>query len=222
MFSEEETLDNDADNSPVTAQEQSGDGGDNQDNADDDDQPAAAVDDAWMAAFEADEDTAQWATFQARVSGKKQDQVLRYCDGGGGPLWAVASGSLPAGAAPLPPPCARCGGARRYEMQLTPQLLHYLRVDWATVAVYTCARSCGGGGGGGGYVEEFAWVQCSCFRRRRGRLQRQGSGQVIDCSSLLRRRRGRGGESASQSGHDSLGLVSLGFIQKKNKKLITG
>jgi hypothetical protein len=123
MFSEGETLDNDADNSPVTAQEQSGDGGDNQDNADDDDQPAAAVDDAWMAAFEADEDTAQWATFQARVSGKKQDQVLRYCDGGGGPLWAVASGSLPAGAAPLPPPCARCGGARRYEMQLMPQPL---------------------------------------------------------------------------------------------------
>jgi pre-rRNA-processing protein TSR4 len=183
-----------------------------------------------LATFEADEDTAQ------RASGKKQDQVLRYCDGGGGgPLWAVASGSLPAGAAaPLPPPCARCGGARRYEMQLMPQLLHYLHVeardpdplDWATVAVYTCARSCGGGGGGGGgYVEEFAWVQCSCFRRRRrGRLQRQGSGQVIDCSSLLRI---VGDEAEEGSLPASLvttlsGLYLWDSFKKKNKKLITG
>nr|CAB3451710.1 unnamed protein product [Digitaria exilis] len=125
-----------------------------------DDEEAAAVDEL-MDDFEADEDNARWAAFQAIISPKKkQDQVLRY--GGARPLWAVASGALPAGGAP---PCARCGGARRFELQLMPQLLHFFHVeacdpdpvDWATVVVYTCARSCGGGGSG--YVEEFAWVQ---------------------------------------------------------------
>jgi len=38
-------------------------------------------------------------------------------------------------------------------------------MDWGTLAVYTCVRSCGGGGEGGGdggegrYVEEFVWRQ---------------------------------------------------------------
>ncbi|CAN6196665.1 unnamed protein product [Urochloa humidicola] len=156
----------------TAAQEQGvdGGGGDEQENAADDDHDdeeaaAAAVDDALMGAFEAaeDEDTARWATFQARMSADS-DQVLRYC-AGGRPLWAAATGSL-TGAAPA---CGRCGAARRYEMQLMPQLLHYLRVevrdpdplDWATIAVYTCTNSCGGGG----YVEEFAWVQLHPARR---------------------------------------------------------
>ena len=73
--------------------------------------------------------------------------------------------------------------------QVMPQLLSYLGVDeddpsapdWGTIAVYSCAASCGGGGGGGGgatsvggdgdgcgnggggddsaYAEEFVWVQ---------------------------------------------------------------
>lgn len=55
-----------------------------------------------------------------------------------------------------------------FEMQLMLQLLHYFRVEprdpdplnWATVVVYTCARSCDGGEpSGSGYREEFAWVQ---------------------------------------------------------------
>ncbi|KAL6647660.1 hypothetical protein ACP70R_015097 [Stipagrostis hirtigluma subsp. patula] len=124
---------------------------------------------AWMDAFEAgdDDDAARWASFQARFNTAGQgQQVLRYCsDATARPLWAAASGCLAGGAAP---PCAHCGAPRLYELQLMPQLLHFLRVeardpdplDWATVVVYTCARSCDGGGGGeGGYKEEFAWVQ---------------------------------------------------------------
>jgi len=119
-----------------------------------------------MDALEAgDEDTACWAAFEARVS-PERGQVLRYsvaAGEGARPLWAAASGALAAGGAPA---CRRCGAARRFELQLMPQLLHYMGVeardpdllDWATVAVYTCERSCGGEGSGG-YVEEFAWVQ---------------------------------------------------------------
>jgi pre-rRNA-processing protein TSR4 len=70
----------------------------------------------------------------------------------------------------LPPP--------KYYLQVMPQLLSYLGVDeddpsapdWGTIAVYSCAASCGGGGAGGGgdggdgdgpsaYAEEFVWVQ---------------------------------------------------------------
>ena len=66
-----------------------------------------------------------------------------------------------------PPPCERCGAKRGFEMQVMPQLLHFLKVedrnrkpqealDFGTIAVYTCTASCGQGGG---YVPEYAWVQ---------------------------------------------------------------
>ncbi|RLN35849.1 Programmed cell death protein 2, C-terminal domain containing protein, expressed [Panicum miliaceum] len=83
---------------------------------------------AWMDAFEeADEDTACWASFQARVS-PEPEQLLRY---------SVAAGGAPA--------CPRCGGARRYELQLMPQLLHYLGVEasrW-TGPPWPCTRASG-------------------------------------------------------------------------------
>lgn len=85
--------------------------------------------------------------------------MLRYSvtGEGGRPLWR----QVPYRRRRLGMPWS--GGARRYKLQLMPQLLHFMGVeardldplDWATVDVYTCKCSCGGTGEGG-YVEEFA------------------------------------------------------------------
>ena len=61
------------------------------------------------------------------------------------------------------PACSACGAPRRFEFQVLPQLLYYLgpngaALDFANLAVYTCANSCGDGVTEG-YTEEFVWVQ---------------------------------------------------------------
>lgn len=82
------------------------------------------------------------------------------------PLW-------PTKPTPEPRPCERCGGPRLLELQLVPGLLHALDVglawhsehgagqgvstddwNWLSVAVFTCARSCGGAGDGAGVTQE--------------------------------------------------------------------
>lgn len=103
------------------------------------------------------------------------EQVIRYARWEDGqPLW-VSSESVP-GRKDVPS-CERCGAKRDFEFQVMPQLLHYLRVDskavmptspdqpgrlgamdWGTLAVYTCTRSCSASKGPG-YVEEFVWRQ---------------------------------------------------------------
>ena len=44
------------------------------------------------------------------------------------------------------PQCARCGGERHFELQLTPALLSFADfadvVDWSTILIYSCERSC--------------------------------------------------------------------------------
>ena len=66
-----------------------------------------------------------------------------------------------------PPPCELCGAKRGFELQVMPQLLHFLKVedrnqkpqtalDFGTIAIYTCTASCGQEGG---YASEYAWVQ---------------------------------------------------------------
>lgn len=75
------------------------------------------------------------------------------------------------------PPCQHCGAPRDFEFQLMPQLLSNFdpktaasaaHLDYGTIAVYTCSRSCSGAAdsattttapGLGRYREEFAWVQ---------------------------------------------------------------
>jgi hypothetical protein len=85
-----------------------------------------------------------------------------------------------AAAAPAVPPCARCGAPRLFEFQLLPQALSYLLpggkadvaasgpsglagvdLDFGTIAVYTCSRSCVGGAADAdsAYASEAAWVQ---------------------------------------------------------------
>ena len=118
---------------------------------------------------ESSQEQQHWVAFQARLA-RAPDQVLRYCRAmGAKPLWPSLEGQ-PREADIAP--CAYCGGARTFELQLLPQLLYFLGVqnetdndslDWATIAVYSCAASCNNGGGSGssceGYAEEFAWVQ---------------------------------------------------------------
>lgn len=111
-----------------------------------------------------------FAAFAARIA-KEPAQVLRYCfEEGAVPLCPAPDGIPAADAVPR---CELCGGQRRFEFQVMPQLLNHLGVDpsdpkgpdWGTIAVYSCAKSCGGGElpagkkGGSSYVEEWVWVQ---------------------------------------------------------------
>ena len=113
-------------------------------------------------------DQQHWAAFQARLA-RAPDQVLRYCRDsikGAKPLWPSLQDQPKESDIP---PCHNCGGPRMFEFQLLPQLLYFLGVqnetdndslDWATIAVYTCAASCNKTESScEGYVEEFAWVQ---------------------------------------------------------------
>ena len=110
------------------------------------------------------------------------DQVLRYRLGGP-PLWAGrqyrecrpchvrGSTEVGKGSGVSVPPCGRCGGARQFEFQVQPQLLHYLtkgvnedsaawQLDWGVVAVYTCAAGCAlDAQAEQPYAEEFVWRQ---------------------------------------------------------------
>jgi len=95
----------------------------------------------------------------------------------GAPLWFLKDHQPPRGAVP---PCARCGAPRLFEFQLLPQALSYLLpggkadvaatgpsglagvdLDFGTIAVYTCSRSCVGGeaDAADAYAQEAAWVQ---------------------------------------------------------------
>lgn len=112
-----------------------------------------------------------FASFQAQV-GKEPSQCLRYCfDPAAKPLWPSRK-NVP-GPADIPN-CERCGAPRQFEFQVMPQMIVHLGVpaddpsapDWGTIAVYSCAASCGSGvqpGAGSAdesaYMEEFVWVQ---------------------------------------------------------------
>jgi len=95
--------------------------------------------------------------FRKRVA-YQPDQILRY-DRSSEPL-CVASDKMPIEEVP---PCQYCKGPRVFEFQVMPQLLNYLGqdslegyLDWGTIAVYTCEKSCGEGMK---YKAEFAWQQ---------------------------------------------------------------
>ncbi|KAF1321187.1 Programmed cell death protein 2, partial [Globisporangium splendens] len=92
--------------------------------------------------------------FLTRVELAK-DQVLRYSRWHEkNVLWVHSSGILEDENAI--PACPHCGGERKFEFQVLPQLLFYLHVDqksslseikeksceWGTLAIYTCVNSC--------------------------------------------------------------------------------
>lgn len=82
-------------------------------------------------------------------------QVLRFCRWAGAePLWLGSAGKPQPGAEGVSPPCT-CGAPRDFEFQIMPQVLDALQVpprlgaggshdelDFGTIAVYTCTRSC--------------------------------------------------------------------------------
>jgi pre-rRNA-processing protein TSR4 len=103
-------------------------------------------------------------SFMQRVAAEPA-QCLRYGRWGENetrPLW-VASETIPVDV----PACEHCGAPRDFEMQVMPQVLHFVGnghgpdvgstgLDFGTIAIYSCTNSCQGSSD---YVAEYAWVQ---------------------------------------------------------------
>ena len=105
---------------------------------------------------------------------EEEEEGEGFAEGPGVPLWFSSA------AQPAPgdiPACARCGAARVFELQVMPQALHFalgagveeaaVSLDFGTVAIYTCSRSCPLGAEVP-LVEEVAWVQTSGEKRDKG------------------------------------------------------
>ncbi|KAL8330022.1 hypothetical protein RB597_005364 [Gaeumannomyces tritici] len=133
--------------------------------------------------FESSMDT-DFQKFADRV-GQNPDQVIRYEYAGAPLLYSRGDdvgralgaaddeedGGRKIKAAGGMPPCANCGAARVFEVQLTPQAIADLEaggedgldgMDWGTVIVGVCSRDCqerAAGDGETGYLEEWVGVQ---------------------------------------------------------------
>lgn len=100
---------------------------------------------------------AQFQRFKEKIE-SYPDQVLRYSKGSE-PLW-VSDSNQPTSI----PECQLCGGPRRFEFQIMPQMLNDLRldsasdtgIDWGTLAIYTCSDNCDLGSA---YKKEYVWKQ---------------------------------------------------------------
>ena len=94
-----------------------------------------------------------------RVTKRAPKQVVRYSRGGK-PLWVSDKE-----AAENIPNCELCHGPRIFEFQIMPQLLASLKldelngdsVDWGTLAIFSCQKSCGSTFPA--YKKEFLWRQ---------------------------------------------------------------
>jgi pre-rRNA-processing protein TSR4 len=76
----------------------------------------------------------EYLQFLSRVRRGGAKQVLRYCrwNDDSGPL-AVSSAAAEQHRETTPPLCEHCGGLRKFEFQIMPQLLSYLQVDGDTL-----------------------------------------------------------------------------------------
>eukprot|EP00298_Acanthocystis_sp_HF-20_P026604 c4399_g1_i1.p1 GENE.c4399_g1_i1~~c4399_g1_i1.p1 ORF type:complete len:371 (+),score=148.07 c4399_g1_i1:91-1113(+) len=103
----------------------------------------------------------QFLKFQKRIK-QHPDQVLRYSitREDAAVLWISSQNQIN-----NVPPCEHCGKERVFEMQITPQLIHYLEqdelldtaIDFGTLVIFTCKDSCDAEGVG--YFPEFIWRQ---------------------------------------------------------------
>jgi len=97
--------------------------------------------------------------FQARIK-HNPEQVIRYQrEEKSEPLW-ISKLNMPMDI----PKCFYCSAERNFEFQILPQLLNYLDInhekidalDFGTLIVYTCSRSCNGDKA---YLEEYIYHQ---------------------------------------------------------------
>ena len=121
----------------------------------------------------------KYLKFQERIH-RAPAQIIRYADGednvdGDGdldddgnenkwsePLWMGSQDVIDC--EKDVPKCDNCGGMRRFEFQVMPQLLSILKqgiddLDWGILAVFSCEKSCGDGNKK--YFEEFVHYQSS-------------------------------------------------------------
>jgi pre-rRNA-processing protein TSR4 len=106
----------------------------------------------------------QFESFELRVS-REPEQVLRF-DGAPTPLWATSSNQPSADLHEIPA-CENCGSKRKFELQIMPQLLFFLKsnddvknsIEFGTLALYTCAASCKTKKETEPYLSEFVWRQ---------------------------------------------------------------
>ncbi|XP_023259779.1 programmed cell death protein 2-like isoform X2 [Seriola lalandi dorsalis] len=105
---------------------------------------------------------AVFSRFMKKISLCPQ-QILRYCHKGN-PRFISEP---PSNMAQVVSACGSCGGPRTFELQLMPALVSLLQrkdggaeaeLEFGTVLVYTCAKSCWTAGSGSA-VEEFCFVQ---------------------------------------------------------------
>lgn len=87
-------------------------------------------------------------------------QVIRY-KRKGQVLWIADTENIVKEQLENIPKCELCGEQRQFEFQIMPQMLNYLEdanIDWGTIAVYTCPKSCALPADKG-YIEEFCIKQ---------------------------------------------------------------
>lgn len=100
---------------------------------------------------------AAFSRFMKKISSCPQ-QILRYCRGGR-PLFLSEP---PCSVAQMVSACGACGGSRTFELQLMPALVSLLQtagggggqVEFGTVLVFTCTKSCWEAGSTGALEEE--------------------------------------------------------------------
>jgi pre-rRNA-processing protein TSR4 len=97
-----------------------------------------------------DKDQVQLSRFHLRLRRSDPTQVVRYCfEDGAEPLWPSVT-RAPQRTDRTVPPCPRCLAPRKFEFQVLPQIINHLdvdselasAVDFGTMAVYTCSKSC--------------------------------------------------------------------------------
>ncbi|KAJ2553751.1 hypothetical protein GGH95_005616, partial [Coemansia sp. RSA 1836] len=104
--------------------------------------------------------------FQRKIQ-KSPDQVIRYTRSSESsePLFVSDTGKPEA--RDSVPDCELCGAAREFEFQIMPQMLNYLSVDsadptsvdWGTLLVYTCPKSCSSTSAASAYASEVVYRQ---------------------------------------------------------------
>ena len=101
-------------------------------------------------------------SFPSKVCHGVSTGLSHSCSVDANPLWPLLKGQRKN---VHKPPCLHCGSPGMFELHILLQLLYFLQVknvlsslDWVTIVVYSCEKSCTAGVSKG-YAEEFACNQ---------------------------------------------------------------